>query len=230
MCTLAAKKLNGMFFLFKNRDLSEPAHTVVVHENDVVKKVLIVDEHGHCEGLNEYGIGMIDATLKPYPLVPYPDSSLYAREVLNQSTIEDAISVIKRNLGSVNTIIADAHRAYVIEKTPYEFAITEIETGGVITNTSIVLDKRNGPHSEESRIASETRLNRGKQLLPMVHSMNDIQRFLGDTEGFPLFSICRGADSIAPTRCAFIYDLAKKTVYFCDTSPDVGLFQAYSIG
>ena len=67
MCTLGAKKIKGSFFLFKNRDLECRVDTRLKRENGKTKKLLAVDQHGHCEGMNEYGIGFVEATLQPCP-------------------------------------------------------------------------------------------------------------------------------------------------------------------
>jgi hypothetical protein len=229
MCTLAAKKIDNKFFIFKNRDLERNAKTRIIRENKKVKKLLIIDERGHCEGLNEYGIGIIEATLKPYPLIKYPDSSKDARKVLNQKNIEDAIEVIKNSKSSVNNIISDGNVAFIIEKTPYDFAITKVKDHGVIANLSVRLSVKNGPHNEESRKITKTRYLRAKEIIKNVKNFKDINKFLSDKKGYPHKSICRGKEATSPTRCSFIYDLKAKTIFFCPTSPDKGKFKKYQL-
>lgn len=229
MCTLAAKKINNRFFIFKNRDLEWNTKTKIIKEDGAVKKLLIVDEKGHCEGLNEYGVGYIEATLKPYPLIKYPDSSKVARDVLNQKNIKDAIKIIKNSKSSVNIIISDGNKAFIIEKTPYDFATTRINDCGVVTNLSIKLSKENGPHTKESREINKIRYLRAKKLVKNVNSFRGMIKFLSDKEGYPHYSICRGKESISPTRCSFIYDLKEKTIFFCPTRPDKGNFKKYQL-
>jgi hypothetical protein len=52
---------------------------------------------------------------------------------------------------------------------------------------------------------------------------------LTDKKGYPLYSICRGKESVSETRCAFIYDLKGKTISFCPASPDKGKFKEYKL-
>ncbi len=186
MCTLAAKKINNNFFIFKNRDLNKYIKTKVILETKGVRKLLITDVNGHIEGLNEYGIGIIDATLRSYPRIEYQDSSTYAREVLDQKNIYDVIEIIKNNRGSVNSIVSDGDDTFIVEKTSYDFAITKIEDAGVITNTSIKLNQKNGSSSEVSKKSSEMRYKRGKELIPGVENFNGIRKFLSDSgKSFP---------------------------------------------
>jgi len=229
MCTLAAKKINDRFFIFKNRDLDYNAKTKVIRDNGRIRKLLIVDERGHCEGINEYGLGLIEATLKPYPLVKYPDSFKVARQILNQKNIFAAIEIIKKSKSSVNSIISDGQQAFIIEKTPTDFATTKIRDKGVITNLSIKLSKKNGPRTPASRVIHKTRYLRAQEIIGRVKSFKGIIRFLSDKKGYPHYSICRGKEAMSPTRCSFIYDLKNKTIFFCPISPDQGVFKEYKI-
>ena len=229
MCTLAAKKIVNRFFIFKTRDLDFRTRTRVIRENKGVKKLLIVDERGHCEGLNEYGIGIIEATLKPFPLVKYPDSSKIARRVLSQKNILAAIEIIKNSRSSVNNIISDGDQAFIIEKTQTAFAITKIKEQGVIANLSLKLSQKNGPHTPSSREIIKARYLRAKKIIDQVKSLAGIKKFLSDKKGYPHQSICRGPEAISPTRCAFIYDLKNCTIFFCPTSPDQGKFKKYQL-
>ena len=229
MCTLAAKKINNKFFIFKSRDLDYQAKTRIIRENDKVKKILIVDERGHCEGLNEYGLGIIEATLKPYPLVEYQDSSKIARRILNQNNIQDALKIMKNNRGSVNTIISDGKSAFIVEKTPYEFATTKIRDMGVIANLSVKLSRKNGPQTKSSRENTRARYLRAKELIKTVKTIKGMEKFLSDKKGYPHQSICRGPEAVSPTRCSFIYDLENRSILFCKTSPDKGEFKKYQL-
>jgi hypothetical protein len=229
MCTLAAKKINNNFFIFKNRDREYKVKTKVVKENGKVKKLLIIDQRGHCEGLNEFGVGLIEATLQPYPRIKYRTMSQIARRVLDQTNINDAIKIIKNNKISVNLIIADSKKAYILEKTPNEFALTNIKTSGVITNLSLKLNPRNGAKLESIRESSRLRYERAKKIIGRVKSFKNIILFLKDKEGWPSNSICRGYPWWIPTRCSYIYNLKNKTIYFCNTRPDKGKFKSYKL-
>lgn len=229
MCTLAAKKINDSFLIFKTRDLERKAKTRVVRETGLVKKLLIVDEKGHCEGLNEYGIGIVEATLRPYPPVKYSNSSTITRRLLDQKDIKEALKVIEGSRCSFNSILSDGKTAFIVEKTPDDFAVTRLRDGGVITNISLKLSRKNGSKLKETRLASKIRLLRGRELLKDIKSLNGIKKFLSDKKGYPLYSICRGRESISETRCAFIYDLKRRAIIFCSVSPDKGKFVEYKL-
>ncbi|MFA6524084.1 MAG: carcinine hydrolase/isopenicillin-N N-acyltransferase family protein [Candidatus Paceibacterota bacterium] len=229
MCTLAAKKINNKFFIFKNRDLGWNAKTRIIKENKKVKKLLVVDERGHCEGLNEYGIGLIEATLQPYPRIRYKTPSQIARRVLDQSNINDAIKIIENNKISANIIISDGKVAFIVEKTPYEFALIKIKTEGAITNLSLKLNHKNGAKLASLRESAKLRYERAKKIIKKIRKFSDIQKFLSDKEGWPANSICRGYPWWIPTRCSFIYDLKNKTIFFCKTRPDKGKFKKYQL-
>jgi hypothetical protein len=223
MCTLGAKKINGKIYLFKNRDLEEYKDTKVIQENN---NLVITDEDNHYEGVNSYGIGIIEATLSPYKDIEYIKPSKVAKEALNQNNLKDAIDIIKKSNTSVNIIISDGKETYIIEKTPDEFAKTKIEDSGVITNFGINVDKRNGSKRPHVRKWQEDRYKRGKKIIKNIKSIEDIKRFLSDKEGYPM-SICSGGDWFIPTRASFIYDMEEKKVFFCNTAPDKGKFVEY---
>jgi hypothetical protein len=229
MCTLGAKKIKNSFLIFKNRDREYKVDTRVVKENGKTRKLLIVDQRGHCEGLNEYGLGFVEATLSPYPRVKCRSISQIARKILDQNNIDDAIDIIKNNKISTNLIISDAKKAYILEKTPYEFALTGIKKEGVITNLSLKLNPKNGAKLVTLRESARLRYKRAETIIKRIKNFNDIITFLTDKKGWPANSICRGYPWWIPTRCSYIYDLKKKTIYFCNTRPDKGKFKEHRL-
>jgi hypothetical protein len=229
MCTLGAKKIGGRFLIFKNRDREYSAPCRVVREGGRASKLLIVDSRGHCEGMNGHGIGFVEAMLQPFPRVRHRTISQLARRILDQNSLEQAISVVKRNKTSCNLIISDAKRAFIVERTPCEFAATRLKDGGVLTNLSIKLDRRNGSKRKDVREWASARYSRAKKLIGKVKSLKGIIRLLSDKEGWPDRSICSGGGWWIPTRCSYIYDLEKRTIYFCTTRPDLGKFRKYSL-
>jgi len=229
MCTLATKKIKGYFYIFKNRDREYFIDTKVVKENGKTRKLLIIDQRGHCEGINEYGIGLISATLQPFPKVKYKTSSQIARRILDQDNIKDALRVVERNKISANMIISDGSSSYIVERTPHEFAATKVRAQGVATNLSIKLSKQNGSKSESVRGWARARHKRGKEIIKDVKSFNDIIKFLSDKKDYPDKSICSGAPWWIATKCSFIYDLKNKSIFFCKTRPDEGKFKEYKL-
>lgn len=225
MCTLGTKKISGHFYLFKNRDREYCVDTKVVREKGRVKKLLIIDQKGHCEGINEYGIGFIEATLQPFPRTRHKTPSQIARKVLDQKKIEDALKIIEKSNTSCNIIISDDKNSFIVEKTPYEFATTRVRTEGVITNLSIKLNKHNGSMLKSVRDWSRARYVRSKEIIKEVKSFRDIPKFLSDKKGYPDKSICSGEPWWIPTKCSYIYDLENKSIFFCKTRPDRGRFK-----
>jgi len=229
MCTLGTKKIKGNFYLFKNRDREYPIDTKVIKEKGKTRKLLIVDQKGHCEGINEHGIGIIGATLQPFPRVRYRTCSQIARRILDRDNLNDAIKIIKSNKISANIILSDGANAYIVERTPYEFATTKVRDSGVVTNLSIKLNKQNGPKLQTVRDWASIRYKRGKEIVKKIESFEDIKTFLTDKKNYPDKSICSGEPWWISTKCSFIYDLKNKKIYFCKTRPDKGKFKEYKL-
>ena len=229
MCTLAVKKLNGGFFLFKNRDREYFIDTRVTKEKGKTKKLLITDQRGHCEGINEFGVGLIEATLQPYPKVKCKSPSQIARRILDQNNIKDALRIVEKSNVSANMIIADSDSAYVVEKTPYEFYATKVRTQGAITNLSIKLNKENGAHYKPVRDWARARYLRAKVIIKDIKSFEDIKKFLTDKKGWPDKSICSGEPWWITTKCSFVFDLKNRKIFFCKTRPDKGKFVEYKL-
>ncbi|MFA5105354.1 MAG: carcinine hydrolase/isopenicillin-N N-acyltransferase family protein [Candidatus Micrarchaeia archaeon] len=235
MCTLGAKRIDCRFFIFKNRDRenreerANKTRIALEKGGGKAEKLLVIDRKGHCEGLNEFGIGFVEATLQPYPRARIRTISHFARNILDQPTLEKAISAIKRRKTSCNVIISDGKNAFAVEKTPYSFAATRIAQKGVLTNLSVKLNPKNGSKLESVREWARARYERGNEIIGNVKGLKGIIRFLSDRKGWPDRSICSGGNWWIRTRCSYIYDLEKRTIYFCGTRPDKGGFKKYSL-
>ncbi|MFA6586229.1 MAG: carcinine hydrolase/isopenicillin-N N-acyltransferase family protein [Candidatus Paceibacterota bacterium] len=228
MCTLGTKKINGHFYLFKNRDREYNIDTKIIKENGKAKKLLIVDQRGHCEGINEYGIGIIEATLQPYPRIKHQTPSPIARKILDQNNILTILEIIKKSKVSANMIISDGKSSFLVEKTPYQFAVTKVRTEGVLTNLSVKLNKKNGSKLKDVRDYASMRYKRAKEIIKEIKSLKDIPKFLRDKKNYPM-SICSGKPWWITTKCSFIYDLKNKSIFFCKTRPDRGVFKEYKL-
>jgi len=228
MCTLAVKKIKNNFFLFKNRDREYKVNTKIVKENGKTRKLLVIDQRGHCEGINEHGLGLIEATLQPYPRIKHKTPSQIARKILDQNNIKDALKIIETSNISANMIVSDGKDSFIVEKTPYEFATTKIKNEGVITNLSVKLNKKNGSKLKTIRDWAKIRYMRAKKIIKDVKSFKDIPKFLADKKNYPI-SICSGKPWWITTKCSFIYDLKNRVIYFCNTSPDKGKFKKYQL-
>ena len=64
MCVILFTKINDSNIIFKNRDRFYNANVKIIHElNNGIELAYIYDEHtGWIEGINEYGIGIINST------------------------------------------------------------------------------------------------------------------------------------------------------------------------
>lgn len=229
MCTLGAKLLRGKFYIFKNRDREYNVKTKVVQENGYRKKLLIIDQRGHCEGINDAGIGLIEASLRPATTSNYRSVSQITRSILDTDNLKDAISIIKRVKTSGNIIISDGNNAYIIEKTPCEYAITKLRKHGIITNFGVKLGSQNGPKLKSIREWAKFRYNRAKHLITGVKSIKGIVHLLADKHGWPNKSICSGKPWWIRTRCSYIYDLKNRKILFCNGRPDYASFQSYQL-
>ncbi len=230
MCTLGAKKIGRRFFIFKNRDLEYARKCRIAREGGKARKLLVTDGKGHCEGLNEHGIGFVEAMLQPFPRTRFRAISQLARTILDQGTLQGAISVLRGNKTSCNAIISDGKRAFAVEKTPRGFAVTRLKEHGILTNLSVKLDRRNGSHRRDVRGWAAARYNRGKELVRKARGLKGIIRLLSDKKGWPDRSICSGGGWWIPTRCSYVLDLEKRRIYFCSTRPDRGKFAEYNLG
>ena len=229
MCTIGAKKINGRFLIFKNRDTERARKSKVIRERGKARMLIITDEKGHCEGLNEFGIGVVEAMLQPFPRIRTAPFSRIARRILEQRTLRGAIAAIRESSTSCNAIVSDGKSAFAVEKTPYGFAATRIGNQGILTNLSVKLDSRNGSRLASVRGWAAARYRRGMILARKAKSLKGIIRLLSDREGWPDRSICSGGGWWIPTRCSYIFDLEKKTIYFSRTRPRIGSFKAYRL-
>ncbi len=229
MCTIGAKKIGGSFIIFKNRDLQHARKTRIAREQGSVSKLLVTDEKGHCEGFNECGIGVVEAMLQPFPRTRTVPFARIARRILDQKTVQGAVEAIRGSKTSCNAIVSDGESAFAVEKTPHGFAATRIRGQGILTNLSVKLDSRNGSRLASVRGWAAARYARGNELARKAKSLKGIIRLLSDRKGWPGRSICSGGSWWIPTRCSYIFDLEKRTIYFSRTSPGTGSFRAYKL-
>jgi len=213
MCTLGARRISKHFLIFKNRDRLETLHTRIILEEGRTKKILAVDEKGHCEGLNQHGIGFVESSLNPRSSMKYKLVSDIGREILNKDNIDDAIKVIEKENISGNLIISDGSRAYIVERAPDGFSATRIMEQGAITNHSIRLDSGNRPKEKNDYESSRERLSRAKELVRGIRNRKDIEGFLSDRHG-------KHSIYNEHTLCSYIIDPMKREIVFYKSRPD----------
>lgn len=223
MCTLGAKKIDGKFIIFKTRDRSDKVSTRIIKETiNGIRTILIVDEKGHCEGMNEYGISFVESSLWPYGIKKFRHVSYIGRKILKQKTLDGAIGLIQRNKISSNVIVSDGIRAFIIERTPSQFDARILRVGGVITNHSIRLDHRNLPKTEEGQKASKGRLRRARALIKDISSIKDIEVFLSDKDGkYPIYN--------KHTISSYIFDPSARKLFLYRKEPLTSKARIYSL-
>ena len=158
MCVIASLYLENQSILVKNRDRKYKASIKVIHElKDGVELLYIHDlDTGWAEGLNEYGIGITNATLmvnqderegvvikKRKNTVSYDGDKI--KKALSLTNIESVISYLidYKNKKSLHnglkgiTLVANAETKYVIEgTTKHSPLVVEVPKEELIVRTN----------------------------------------------------------------------------------------------
>lgn len=131
-CTAVAGVLDGVTFLFKNRDRSYTPDTKIVREKvNGVEIVYYTDQTGWIEGMNEHGLGFVFTQLTTKEWKGYGPSytvsdepkndSLFRKfapkikEMLSSESSKDAIKSLLDSGKSGSFLIGDKHGIYEVE-------------------------------------------------------------------------------------------------------------------
>jgi hypothetical protein len=179
MCVILFTKINDSNIIFKNRDRFYNANVKIIHElNNGIELAYIYDEHtGWIEGMNEYGIGIINSTFtiakdhKQYEIDNIKKNINQARDydsikghkiktALTKSNIIDAIKFLVSDDNSMegHTLVCSNKICYHIEhrkKNP-EYVINEIKQPVSFTNHGINFPEE-GNISGEKAVSSVLR-------------------------------------------------------------------------
>jgi hypothetical protein len=154
-CIVAVGEFGGIKCLFKNRDRNYTPEVRLYHEilNGVEVLYMKDETTGWCEGINEFGIGIVNAALavredekqgKASKVVPgkgkgdqstlntLKDGKRVLR-ALQSENIEEAVGVIQSHLGGLrgHTLIADKDTTYSLEATwrGHDFHVRRLPNG-----------------------------------------------------------------------------------------------------
>ncbi|MEM5793416.1 MAG: hypothetical protein QXY45_03635 [Candidatus Aenigmatarchaeota archaeon] len=116
MCTIGAKKINGIFYLLKTRD---PVPGWMFEDevklfDDNIKKLIVCNKDGMYGGVNQKGVGIVGTYVKiKEGQSAYFDDN-HIRMVLDSNTAQKALNFIKNfkpTMGG-NIILADKRRCF----------------------------------------------------------------------------------------------------------------------
>lgn len=140
-CIIAAGEFGGVKCLFKNRDRNYKPEIRIYHEMLGGTEVLYMKDEttGWCEGINEYGIGIVNAALavredekqgKASKAIPGKGKNDHTTintlkdgkrvlKALESDNIEQAVGALQSHLGGLrgHTLIADKDTTYSLEAT-----------------------------------------------------------------------------------------------------------------
>jgi hypothetical protein len=197
MCVIASLYLENQSILVKNRDRKYKAFVKAVHEIKNGVEVLYIQDTGTdwSEGLNEYGIGITNATLmvmqdenagivvkKRKNAISNDGAKI--RHALSIKNIEDTVSYLT-NYSSNNklhnglkgiTIIANSEKKYVYEGTSkHTPIISELDKHKLIVRTNHgIYHTGAGYNSGIKKKSSISRLDISKRELENVKRVDDV--------------------------------------------------------
>ncbi|MCK9212629.1 MAG: C45 family peptidase [Ignavibacteriaceae bacterium] len=245
MCTLAAKKINGSWFLIKTRDpvpwmRIDDEIKLFDSKQDIYKKLLIQNpnskEDGYYGGINEKGVAFT-ATF-----VPVADNQVsyirrpYVRLILDASSAKEAIKIIESfnpKIGG-NFFVADKDECYEIEGAPNEYFITKVEKPRAKTNHFLHLQYQNLQMGIPwYKKWTTNRLERAQKLIDKAENLEDLENILKDRKNSELTTaICmvKGeSDYNPPTASAFVFDTGNIRTYYCQGNPLDTPFKKFDI-
>lgn len=242
MCTIAAKKLNGSWFLLKARD---PVSWMKMRDGIKLfdsgtgrPKKLIVhnpDSHGdgYYGGMNEKGVAYVATSIAAAKeQVPYFRKP-YVRLILNAPTAREAVEIIKafnpRIVG--NMFVADPEECYGIEAVPENYFIENIGKPAVKANHFLHLPDRNLEFDKDNTLEewSHDHYDRAKELIGTASGLRDLQQLLRDRKNAEnRTAICTTKEE---DRCfttsAFIFDTGNRTAYYTQGNPAENEFKEF---
>jgi hypothetical protein len=189
-CIVAIGEWGGKKCLLKNRDRNYTPKVKIIHEiRDGIEVLYMTDtKTGWCEGLNEYGIGIVNSALQ---VARDESEAAVVRSkgkkskdgprvlrILESTTLEEAVDICKTYEGGLkgHTIIADKNQSYTVEGTrKHEFRSRKLPKGKMIvrTNHGIYYDDAGyteGPDYESSVI----RRDKAKKTLRDLESPDEL--------------------------------------------------------
>lgn len=223
MCTIAAKKLHQGIFVFKNRDpirgtpLVEEVSRINVNN---VEMIIIQNSAGQFGGINYDGTAIVGTFVNIHEHQKNYFNENYLSYMLSLGEINNIVNYLKLNPDKLygNLIVANSETIYAFELSKEEIWYKEIDIEYTATNHFINLSQTLRT-IDNSYIVNWTtkRKHTAEQLISNVQSLNDIKNFLRNHAEHPYYSICNHGD--IPTASSYIFDCAKKLVYYCSGAP-----------
>ena len=211
MCLIAYVRLNGKGYLAKNRDRYYITPIRVVHtESDGVEILYIHDtKSGWIEGMNEYGISIVNSVLPTTreEIVMKSKESKHSNErldeqghgndgtiifnALRQTRLQDALSVLLRcNCRTTmglhgHTIVSDGKTTRAVEYTSKTYPVVKVVYSRYIrANHTVYLGVKHGGYNPKLNAASYqsslVRMKEAKRLLSGIKSNREIMPKLAD--------------------------------------------------
>jgi len=203
MCVIASLHLENQSILVKNRDRKYKAFVRIVHEIKNEVEILYLHDTGTdwSEGLNEFGIGITNATLmvtqdetegvivkKRKNTISNDGAKI--RHALSIKNIDDTLSYLT-NYKSKNTlhnglkgitIVANSEKKYVYEgTTKHEPIIKELDKTELIVRTNHgIYHKGAGYNSGIKKKSSINRLDISQRELEKVKKIDDVMNVLSE--------------------------------------------------
>lgn len=167
-CIIAVGKWDGKQSLLKNRDRNyEPKVRIVRKLLDEIEVCYMTDEvTGWCEGLNEYGIGVVNSALAvgrdeaEKKLVSQGKKSKDGERILRAltcKTLDEATDSAKTYHGGIkgHTFISDPKKAVALEQTSkHECFVSKIKPGTVQVRTNHGIEYEDAGYTEGKKYIS----------------------------------------------------------------------------
>lgn len=243
MCTTAAKKVRGTWYLMKTRDpvswmRYEDEIALFDSPSDKFRKLIIQNpvpyEDGYYGGINEQGVAFISTFVRTSDDQISYIRKPYIRLILDAKNAAEAVEVIKSfnpKIGG-NMFVADPNKCFGIEATAKEYFVEEVKEMGVKTNHFLKLPDVNLNFAKDPSFKawSETHQARAEELIKNVTSLEDCEKLLSDRENCEDGrAICSTpAEAKVYTYSAMVFDTKNKVVRYAQGCPSEIGFKEYS--
>jgi hypothetical protein len=187
-CIIAVGKWDGHQSLLKNRDRNYEPKVRIVHELlDDIEVCYMTDEvTGWNEGLNEYGIGVVNSALSvgrdeaEKKLVSQGKKSKDGERILRAltcKTLDDAIESAKTYHGGIkgHTFISTPKKAVALEQTSkHECHVTDLDPNEVFVRTNHGIEYEDAGYTEGKKyISSVLRRQQALKLLKKIEEPSE---------------------------------------------------------
>jgi len=139
MCVIFYANICGDIILAKNRDKVYNPYVEIIHEiKNNIEIAYIKDNRGWIEGINEYGIGVVNSTLVKGADDEQLPKKNYIYESLLHKTQKDVFKKFKYIEG--HSIVAIDNKVFHIENNKTKMYLNKLKTDAVFSNHSIHFD------------------------------------------------------------------------------------------